>query len=274
MAANTTALADVIALPICYGVKSGLVDAFVIEPDVAAALSTCVRDAAEIIRPYLVGRDMRRYRVAPVTRHLIYTYHGVDMAGRDAILEHLKEYRKRLEKRATKQEWYELQQPQKSYVDLMEAEKIVFPDIAPHCRFCIDKSSAVCGDTAFAIPERRSWLLGLLNSRAANFWFQTTCAALEGSESRYLRFKLQYTARFPVPAADDAMRNGMVELVQSMLDMNERLHGEAGARLIPQERRVLEGRIASTDREIDRLVYDLYGLTDEEIAIVEAATTT
>jgi len=59
-----------------------------------------------------------------------------------------------------------------------------------------------------------------------------------------------------------------------MLDRNERLQGEGGQKLTPQERRVLESRIASTDREIDRLVYDLYGLTDEEIAIVEEATTT
>lgn len=72
--------------------------------------------------------------------------------------------------------------------------------------------------------------------------------------------------------AEVAQHDRLVDLVQSMLDMNERVHGENGQRLTPQERRVLEGRIASTDREIDRLVYDLYRLTDEEIAIVEEAT--
>ena len=34
----------------------------------------------------------------------------------------------------------------------------------------------------------------------------------------------------------------------------------------------IEREIAATDRQIDQLVYQLYGLTDEEIAIVEAAT--
>ncbi|CAE7202781.1 eco57IR [Symbiodinium necroappetens] len=71
-----------------------------------------------------------------------------------------------------------------------------------------------------------------------------------------------------------SMHDRMVKLVKSMLDMNARLHGEGGEKLTPQERRVLESRIAYTDREIDRLVYDLYGLTDEEIAAIEEATST
>ena len=39
-----------------------------------------------------------------------------------------------------------------------------------------------------------------------------------------------------------------------------------------QEKTALQRQIADTDRRIDRLVYDLYGLTDEEIAIVEGAS--
>ncbi len=40
----------------------------------------------------------------------------------------------------------------------------------------------------------------------------------------------------------------------------------------PLERKSLQSQIAATDRQIDRLVYELYGLTEEEIAIVEEAT--
>lgn len=39
----------------------------------------------------------------------------------------------------------------------------------------------------------------------------------------------------------------------------------------PQEKTSLERQIAATDAQIDRLVYDLYGLTAEEITIVETA---
>ena len=61
----------------------------------------------------------------------------------------------------------------------------------------------------------------------------------------------------------------MAELVERMLELHERL---AEAR-IERERTVIGAQISATDRQIDRLVYELYGLTDNEIGIVEEATT-
>jgi hypothetical protein len=48
--------------------------------------------------------------------------------------------------------------------------------------------------------------------------------------------------------------------------------GSRGVGCIVNERTVVQRQIEPTDREIDRLVYELYGLTDDEIAIVEQAT--
>ncbi len=60
----------------------------------------------------------------------------------------------------------------------------------------------------------------------------------------------------------------MVELVQSMLD----LHKQLSSAKTDHEKTVLERQISATDRQIDELVYELYGLTAEEIKIVEEAT--
>lgn len=120
------------------------------------------------------------------------------------------------------------------------------------------------------------YILGLLNSKLMTYYHRKRF--LDEFKMRFQKILIRDCRRFPIAkidrerSKDVAMHDRMVELVQSMLDMNERLHGEAGDKLTPQERRVLESRIASTDREIDRLVYDLYGLTDEEVAIVEQAT--
>jgi len=57
----------------------------------------------------------------------------------------------------------------------------------------------------------------------------------------------------------------MTQYVETMLALHKRL---AAART-PDERSQLEQQIAATDRLIDQLVYRLYGLTDEEIRIVE-----
>ena len=57
----------------------------------------------------------------------------------------------------------------------------------------------------------------------------------------------------------------MVALVEKMLDLNKCL----AAAKAPHEKEVLAGMIDATDRQIDRLVYELYGLTEGEIAVVE-----
>ncbi len=57
----------------------------------------------------------------------------------------------------------------------------------------------------------------------------------------------------------------MVALVQRMLD----LHKQLVAATLPHSAELLQRQIDATDRQIDRLVYELYGLTDEEVPIVE-----
>ena len=57
----------------------------------------------------------------------------------------------------------------------------------------------------------------------------------------------------------------MVALVEQMLA----LHKRRAAAKTPHEQTVLQAQIDATDRQIDRLVYELYGLTEEEIGIVE-----
>jgi len=59
----------------------------------------------------------------------------------------------------------------------------------------------------------------------------------------------------------------MVALVERMLE----LHKQLAVARVPAEKELLGRQIESTDRQIDRLVYELYGLTDEEVAVVEGA---
>ena len=67
--------------------------------------------------------------------------------------------------------------------------------------------------------------------------------------------------------ADAARHDRMVALVEKMLNLNKRLAAAKAA----HEKEVLAGMIDATDRQIDTLVYELYGLTEEEIAVVEGA---
>ena len=65
---------------------------------------------------------------------------------------------------------------------------------------------------------------------------------------------------------DVARHDQMVALVERMLDLHKRVAAEQ----MPHVKTVLQRQIEATDRQIDLLVYELYGLTEEEIGVVES----
>ncbi len=259
---------------IWMGIKSGLTKAFVIDDATRIAMTTHTPEAQEILKPFLGGRDVRRYYIDWQNTYLIYTYHGVDIDRYPAVERHLQPFKARLRNRATKQEWYELQQPQHNFASYLDKPKIIFPDIATRPRFALDETGYYGGNTTYFIPLSDLYLLGLLNSRLGYFYFSSTCAGLEGKRETYLRFFGQYLEGMPIrtidasAAADVARRDRMVALVERMLELHRR---QAAART-PADRELNARQIEATDREIDSLVYELYGLTEEEVAIVEGTS--
>jgi hypothetical protein len=255
---------------VLWGVKTGLNKAFIINDNIRLKLILSDQKASEIIKPILFGEDVRRYSIEPHDRYLIYAVHGLNISLYPSIEEHLKPYRDVLEKRATKQEWYELQQPSIALVPIFNSRKILYPEIAKSCQFTIDDKGYFSNNKTFILPTDSLFILGLLNSKMAFFYFKIFCAELEGENDRYLEFRAQYVREFPVRVInfsnpDDVARHDrMLELVQSMLD----LHKLASAGT-DHDKTLLARQIEATDRQIDMLVYELYGLTEEEIGIVE-----
>lgn len=91
-----------------------------------------------------------------------------------------------------------------------------------------------------------------------------------------MHFDGPVTDRVPIPtinvtnATHRARHDSMVELVERMLA----LHKQLAAARTAFDKESLQRHIDITDRQIDRLVYELYGLTDEEIALVEGRPST
>ncbi|MEA5077777.1 MAG: TaqI-like C-terminal specificity domain-containing protein [Anaerolineaceae bacterium] len=246
---------------IFMGIKSGCIEAFVINEAKMNEILENDPKSKEIIFPYLNGREIRRYKINYGKNYLIYTFHGIKISSYPVIEEHLKKFKTKLRNRATKQEWYELQQPQFSYYRYFNGEKIIFPDISTTTRFALDESGYFGSNTTYFIPGRDLFLLGLLNSKIGQFYFKSVCAGLEGKNETYLRFFGQYLAGFPVAKPEN--KKQFIVLVERMLELNKRTPAT------PQEQLELQRNIAATDRQIDALVYQLYDLTPEEIAIVE-----
>jgi hypothetical protein len=118
------------------------------------------------------------------------------------------------------------------------------------------------------VPREGAWsakrLIAFLNSRMLNWFYQTINP--EKGEA-LAEVKRSHIALLPIPHPPD---NGvrLDRLVDSMLSLHKRLSAEP----LPQRQEQLQREIDATDRQIDQLVYELYGLTEEEIKIVEEAT--
>ncbi|MDG6221569.1 MAG: TaqI-like C-terminal specificity domain-containing protein, partial [Candidatus Thermoplasmatota archaeon] len=112
------------------------------------------------------------------------------------------------------------------------------------------------------------YLLGLLNSRLSTFYLKIISSTFRGG---YLALNRQYIEKLPIriinfsDTTDVARHDRMVGLVDRMLA----LHREREDVRDGHARELIERQIEATDAQIDRLVYELYDLTNEEIRIVE-----
>jgi hypothetical protein len=149
--------------------------------------------------------------------------------------------------------------------------RIFFRDRFTVPAFTYDDGRAIPGGGAFALPVSGPYLAGLLNSRLIAFVFSKTVGLTGREQSEYswddLRALPVYTPDFDDPG-DAGRRDRIVSLVTRLLDLKKHL---ARART-PEERGSLQEKIEASDRKIDRIVYELYGLTPEEIAVVESVT--
>lgn len=232
-------LAEYVRGEIFYGVKTGLNAAFMITSSKRGELIAEDPSSDEVIRPLVVGRDVREWSINYGDRWLIYMHHGIDPGKYPALIRHLAHYRPRLEQRATNQRWYQLQQPQFRYSPAFDQKKIIYPIIAKGSRFAFDIRSVVINDKCFAIPTQDLYLLGVLNSATAWAFFESTCSRLRGG---WLELRLTHVSQLPVPTATDGDRAAIATLVEACIAA------------------VTGGRQADLEAEIDERVAWLYGL--------------
>ncbi|MBP9152933.1 MAG: Eco57I restriction-modification methylase domain-containing protein, partial [Flavobacteriales bacterium] len=110
-------------------------------------------------------------------------------------------------------------------------------------------------------PYDIKFLLGILNSSLMN-WLFAKSYNIVNIDPRYLKIVFIRTINFSDPA-EKVQHDKMVSLVERMLSLHKQ------SPRAPQEQEMVKRDIESTDRAIDKLVYELYGLNEEEIRIVE-----
>ena len=184
-----------------------------------------------------------------------------------AIANHLSPFAEKAAKRYDKGEyWWELRTCH--YYDEFEKPKIIIPAIVQRASYTFDTEGFYSNDKTSIIVSDDLYLLGILNSRVADFVIHSISSTKQGG---YFEYKPMYVQQIPIRAvelsnpADVDLGNRIEDQVRAMLELQKQLKTARTG----HDRAVIQRQIEATDRRIDQLVYDLYGLTVEEIQIIE-----
>ena len=137
-----------------FGLRTGASGAFVVDSATRDQLIAEHPASAEVLKPFLHGRDIRRWRVAKPETWLIFTYRRIEINRYPAIRKHLEQYRSVLSKRAGKQKWYELPTT-RSNAERFTQAKLICPDNYDHQPSPLIRTGFIVGIHATLSPLRR-----------------------------------------------------------------------------------------------------------------------
>lgn len=244
---GTIPIKDFCGLPI-VGVKTGFNEGF---------LTDLEND--KIVKPYVFGRDIKRYNPITPTNKIIFPYTDdysiVDLKVHAEISSCLEKQKTKLSQRAIIKEglinktkyWYEYQQINKTVN--YNIEYITYPNVSLGNNFTLTKG-AIIDMTGFLIKSNSRYLLAILNSKLIAFLMNIWSIRRRGG---YLEYKVQYIEKIPIKNISEKQQKPFIELVERIL---------AG--------RKTNYQTTDLENQIDQLVYQLYDLTEEEIEIIES----
>lgn len=187
----------------------------------------CTQDprSAELLKPFLEGKDLKRWRAEPRGLWLIYIpKNRIEIDDYPAIRDWLLPFKSALEGRATKQEWFELQQAQEAYAPHFAAPKIAYKDIGDSSPFYVDTEGSFMANTGYFIPSDEHHLAAYLNSKLLWFTYLNVSAQIRGG---FVRFFSNHLGEMPIPNWPDATKAELATL-------SGRAHAAAKARLALQ----------------------------------------
>jgi hypothetical protein len=218
------------------GILTGYNDAFFIDRATRDRLIAEDPKSAEIIKPLLIGDDIRRYSYEFREQFLIFTRRGIDITKYRAIERHLMQYKMQLEPKPANWDeqkqgkwpgrkpgpykWYEIQD-NVAYFEDFEKPKIMYPEIAMVSRFTLDTDGFYTNNKVFLIPENDYYLLSLLNSELIWFFLKKICSVLgDAEEGGRLELRAIHVEKVPIRriafTTPDEQREGSVEALMEV----------------------------------------------------------
>lgn len=253
---------------IYYGIKTGLNAAFVIDAETKDRLIAEDARSAEVIKPFLAGRDIKRYKQPVSSKFLILLKSGDTRAWfgpnitaekaevlmtekYPAVMNWLMNFKEAAIKRYDKGHfWWELRAC--DYYGEFEQPKIMYQSFQVKPCFAFDVNGTFCNNSMWIFPVDDPFLVGYLNSKLGWMLISNYCSAIQNG----YQLIWKYFGQIPVPDFDIPQRNEIAKLATLLSQESE---------LNTRERNELE-------EEIDRLVYEMLGFNNEEIELIRNST--
>ena len=251
-----------------FGIKSGYDTAFVIDNAAREHLIATDANSRELIKPLLRGRTIRKWKADAPEEHLIviassanvtWPWTGVEDEEAErifsenypAIHQHLAPHRERLATRDDIGKFYwELRSC--DYYEAFDVPKVIYPGTAKSFYGCYDTAGNYGLASTWTLPIKDLSLLAILNSRLFDWYarhkFQSLDDPWAGGRLNFKKVDMMH-----VPIAD---RNS--EQQAQLSRWVERILAEPTS-----------DKVSALEHAIDQLVYEVYGLTEDDIALIE-----
>jgi hypothetical protein len=207
-------LLDLFGSPL-YGVKTGFNEAFVLNDETRTQIVNSDPKSSAAIKPFLEGSDVQPRKPLYRQQWLIYTPKGTDIRSLPGIAGHLGQFRKRLENRATQQEWFELQQAQAKYSEYFEQPKIIYSRFVNRPLFALDREGCYINNAISAIPTDDVTVLFCLMSPVSWLFLHTYGAPMANG---YRQIHGHVVERVPIPEFTRSQRESIVEWYATSLE--------------------------------------------------------
>ena len=200
-----------------FGIKTAPTEVFVVDRATRDGLIAAHPSSADILKPFLHGRAIRRWQVEPPEQWLIFAYRGIEIDAYPAIRKHLEKHREALSKRKGKGEWYELQAPLDA-PERFAKPKLVGPNLYNTKTFAVETDGFYCGYTCCIIPTEETWLCGLLNTRTVEWFYSQVSKQLGAGE---LQARIGYIKQIPIPDINATQKDLVRKLVDYLIYLQQ-----------------------------------------------------
>ena len=263
------------------GITTGRNDIFIVSKDVVEA-----RDLEkDLLEKYIKTKDIQRYRINFRNLYVILTLKEMNIENypntKKYLLQHKEELQQRYECQKGQSTWYAVSVPRNLKLFENATGKILTPLYSKGNKFAYDDCDEdsmyyALTDTYLMTRNESSnvslkYIIGILNSTLINFYNKKFGKLKRDGYYEYSRNTLSDIPIKTVNFQNNDVKiqhDRMVSLVKQILCMHQQL----AKATFPEQKTLLQRQIEFIDRQIDQFVYELYGLTAEEIRIVEAGT--